>query len=365
VWQQYLMTGDRSFLAANYPLMAEAARFLLSYATTGGDGKLHTYPSNAHETQWDVHDPTTDIAAMRALFPATVRAATLLGRDASLVGQLNAAIPKIQPYPRTDAATRTKLLSPTDDASGTDVIGPSRDPAATIHNKENIGLEPVWPYNLIGDSGGLSTLARRTYDHRPNVTRQDWSDDPIQAARLGLGSQVATTLTALTTQYQKRPSGLATFAGMDAYAEQQGVVAAALDEALVQDYDGLLRIAPALPPGWDADATVYIQQGARVSVQVRRGVIGTVGITAGAAGTMRIRNPWPGRQIDVVDGADQTTVVLGATGADTISLRVAAGHTYLVQQVAAPVRDMAYAAVDAGAATHARQLNGTVTIGIP
>jgi hypothetical protein len=49
---------------------------------------------------------------------------------------------------------------------------------------------------------------------------------------------------------------------MDAYAEQQGVVAAALGEALVQDYDGLLRIAPALPSGWDADTTVYIQGGA-------------------------------------------------------------------------------------------------------
>jgi hypothetical protein len=365
VWQQYLMTGDRAFLAANYPLMAEAARFLLSYPTTGSDGKLHTYPSNAHEEQWDVHDPTTDIAAMQALFPATVAAARLLGRDASLAGQLTGAIPKVQAFPRTDAATQTKLLGPSDDAAGTDVIGPSRDPAATIHNKENIGLEPVWPYNLIGDSGGLTALAKRTYDHRPNKARQDWSDDPIQAARLGLGSEVSATLTSLTQQYQKRPSGLASFTGLDAYAEQQGVVAAALGEALVQDYDGLLRIAPALPPGWDADATGYIQGGARVSIQIHGGVLTTVGITAGAATTIRIRNPWPGKRIDVVDGADESTVVVAPTSAGTVALDTVAGRSYLVQLVSDPVAGMPFATVDASPATRARQLKGTVTIGVP
>lgn len=351
VWQQYLMTGDRSFLATNYPLMAQASRFLLSYATTGSDGKLHTFPSNAHEEQWDVHDPTTDIAAMQALFPATVAAAGILGTDASLVGQLNAAIPKVQAFPRTGS-------------SGSDVIAPSRDPGATIHNKENTGLEPVWPYDLVGDSGPLTALARRTYDGRPNKTLQDWSDDPIQAARLGLGSQVSSTLVALTEKYQKRPSGLATFAGMDAYAEQQGVVAAALDEALVQDYDGLLRIAPALPSGWDADATVYVQNNARVSIQVHGGVLTTVGITAGSSATMRVRNPWPGKQIEVVDGSDESTVVLAPTTAGTVSLHVAAGHTYLVQLVSNPVSGMGFATVTGSPATRVRTLGGTVSIGV-
>jgi hypothetical protein len=366
VWQQYLMTGDRGFLATNYPLMAEAARFLLSYATTGADGKLHTFPSNAHETQWDVHDPTTDVAAMQALFPATVKAAQLLGQDATLVGQLNAVIPKIRPLPRTDTATQTKVLTPADDAAGRDVIAPSQDPAATKRNKENIGLEPVWPYNLIGDSGGLSALAKRTYDNRPNKNLQDWSYDPVQAARLGLGGQVATTLTALTGKYQKRPSGLASFTGSDAYAEQQGVVAAALGEALVQDYDGLLRIAPALPPGWDADATVYIQTGARVSIQVHGGRLTTVAVTAGGTATIRIRNPWPGKQIEVVEGGDETTVVVRATSADTVSLPATAGHTYLVQLTSNPVALMTFAAVNGSPASRARRLTGyPVTIGLP
>ena len=86
VWQQYLATNDRAFLERNYPLMASAARFLLAYQKPGADGLLHTGPSNAHETQWDVTDPTTDLAAIKALYPATIQAATLLGRDSRVGG---------------------------------------------------------------------------------------------------------------------------------------------------------------------------------------------------------------------------------------------------------------------------------------
>lgn len=142
VWQQYLYTGDLSFLKQNYPLMAEASRFLLAYATSGSDGYLHTSPSNAHETQWDVQDPTTDIAAMQALFPATIQAAKILNQDTSLAAQLQAAIPHLLPFPRTDAATQTQLLPASADAQGQDVIAPSYQPAAAKHNSENIGLEP-------------------------------------------------------------------------------------------------------------------------------------------------------------------------------------------------------------------------------
>jgi glycosyl hydrolase family 95 len=90
VWWTYLMTDNRAFLDANYPLILGAAQFLLSHATTGSDGKLHTR-SNAHETQWDVTDPTTDVAAMQAFFPVAVKAAQVVGMDGDLVNQLNAA----------------------------------------------------------------------------------------------------------------------------------------------------------------------------------------------------------------------------------------------------------------------------------
>lgn len=49
----------------------------------------------------------------------------------------------------------------------------------------NIGLEPVWPYVMIKDAGPLRALGVTTYRERPFDFENDWSFDPIQAARLG------------------------------------------------------------------------------------------------------------------------------------------------------------------------------------
>ena len=71
----------------------------------------------------------------------------------------------------------------------------------------------------------------------------------MQAARLGLSSEVRSTLIALTERYQQFINGFSNWGGTagEFYVEQEGVVALALAEALVQDYDGLIRIAPAVP----------------------------------------------------------------------------------------------------------------------
>jgi hypothetical protein len=137
------------------------------------------------------------------------------------------------------------LLPVSADAEGHDVIAESYLPGAPIHNAENIGLEPVWPYDLIGDDSPMFELARRTYEHRPYVGVADWSFDPVQAARLGLGDEVRSTLLRVTERSQHSINGFANWDKRygEFYVEQVGVVADALQEALVQDYDGLIRLA--------------------------------------------------------------------------------------------------------------------------
>jgi hypothetical protein len=369
IWQQYQDTGDRTFLRKYYPLMSESAQFLLAYAAQGADGLLHTV-ANAHENQWDVQDPTTDIAAMQALFPAVTEAAGLLNTDASLAAQLRTAETELPPFARTDEATHTQLLTPAADATGTDVIGDSYQPTAAIHNSENTGLETVWPYNVIGDGtvrGGdnLTALAGRTYDHRPNVNTPDWNFDAVDAARLDLASQVQCDLIASTEKYQAYPSGMGAWqggVGDEPYIEQSGVLTTALDEALATDYDGTLRIAPAWPAGWDVSGTVYVQDATKVDVQVENGTPVTAAIEAGATHSMLIRNPWPGQQAQVVDGRSRA-IVLAPTTASTFTLNVRAGRSYLVEQVSDPTTALPFAQVTGAAATSARHLGG-VRIGL-
>jgi alpha-L-fucosidase 2 len=348
--------------------MRESALFLLAYAQTDTDGLLHTHPSNAHETQWDVHDPTTDIAAMNALFPAVIQSATLLGKDPDIVSELKAALPKILQFPRTDIATQSKLLPTSADASGQDVIAPSYDPPATINNSENIGLEPVWPYNVIGDTSPLFSLGVRTYYNRPNTYANDWSFDPIQAARLQLGGEVKQTLLALTGKYQKYPNGFAQGAGQDDfYIEQSGVVADALQEAFVQDYDGVVRIAPACPPDWNGAATVFAQHNTKVDVQVINGAPVTVAIEAGFTGTIRVRNPWPNNSVQVVSGLDPSTQIPAKLdSSDTLAFSVVKGQSYLIET--ASNSSLPFQPIKSSPATRYKTLStssGTVTIGLP
>ncbi len=331
IWQQYLVSSDRTFLAANYPVMAAAARFLLAYSHVSADGLRHTFPSNAHENQWDVHDPTTDICAMTALLPAVIEAAKILHRDADLVEEANAALRQIPPFPRTDLATLKQQLTPADDTAARDAIAQSYDQGAAVHNTENIGLEPVWPYGLIGDQGDLHDLAVRTFRSRPNKEQNDWSFDPIQAARLGLASEVKSSLLKLTAKYQAYPSGFANFVRSEFYGEQIGVVAAALEEALVQDYDGLVRIAPAWPREWDADGVVNIQHNSKIDVQIRHGEASMVTLESGFSGTMRFRNPWQGQAVEILSGNEDRVSAADVKG-PVIEFQVESGKAYSLRK---------------------------------
>lgn len=364
IWQQYLATGNRAFLAANYPVIAASARFLLAYQKPGSDGLLHTSPSNAHETQWDVTDPTTDIAAAQALYPVTVQAARMLGKDQELIQELQDAILKIPPLPRTDAPDAKQLLSASDDASGKDVIAESYLPGAENHNAENIGLEPVWPYDLIGDTSPLFPLAKRTYDHRLFKGVADWSFDPIQAARLHLGDEVGSTLITITERSQHTVNG---FANWDSeygefYIEETGIVADALQEALVQDYDGVIRLAPAIPPAWSFQGSVFVRGKTKVDVEVSDGQVVTAVIEAGITAPLRVRNPWPGQPVDVIAGIAGTKVISGDS-TQILSFRAVAGTKYLIQKHDSPVTTLPFAPVNGTPTKEARRL-GSVQIGL-
>jgi len=364
IWNTYLAIDDKTFLTKNYPLMKGAAQYLLGYAgKAAADGKLHT-TANAHETQWNVKDPVTDVVSMETLFPNTVAAAGVLGVDASLIKELNAAIKQIPPLPRTDTATQKNVLTPASDADGKDMIAISAQPAVPTQNMENLGLEPVWPYGAIGDdSGSLTDLGKRTYDNRRWKNTYDWTDESLQAARLGLADAVKTDLIANTKTYQVGAQGMAELSAAYSgapYLEQSGVVAAALDEALVQDYDGLLRIAPAWPSDWDVDGTVYIQHNTKVHVQVRGGAPSTVAVESGFTGKLRVRNPWPTQSVTVIDGAGTPVTTSSST---SFEIPVTSGTSYLIEQTSNPTTALTFAQVGGAPAISAKYL-GERSIGL-
>jgi hypothetical protein len=372
IWQQYLMTGDRSFLTTNYQVISDAAQFLLAYATTGSDGLLHTN-ADAHETQREVNDPVTDVVWMRAIFPVVISAAQVLGNNDPLVSQLKAALGKIPPLPRTDLSTHTQLLTTAADTTGQDVFAISAQPNVKKYNNENLDCEVVWPSGLIGDNnttglpgdpGANTALAQRTYTNRMFHNSSDWCFDVFYAARLGLSSEVETDLVNVTENYQEYMNGMSTNGGTEyqPYIELDADVCGAINEALVQDYDGLLRINPAFPSDWSGVGSVFIQGGSKVDLQVQGGKVTALFLEAGSSSSMQMRNPWPTQMMTVVDGSTGATAV-SATSAAVVTVPVTEGHWYAFipgTEALLPQPVM----VTGTPATTTKNLKGRVSIGL-
>lgn len=111
LWEHYDFTRDRQFLARRaYPVMKEAAEFLLDYLMkqTDADGKVHliTGPSISPENRYKAPDgwsaklclgPTMDNEIVHALFGRVIEASKLLNADAAFRAKVEAARARLLP----------------------------------------------------------------------------------------------------------------------------------------------------------------------------------------------------------------------------------------------------------------------------
>ncbi len=99
LWEHYLFTGDRAFLAQRaYPVMKDACRFFIGYLVKDPKtGWLVTTPSYSPEQGTLTAGPTMDNQLIRALFEHTRAAAELLGRDRDFAAQVATAQAQLPP----------------------------------------------------------------------------------------------------------------------------------------------------------------------------------------------------------------------------------------------------------------------------
>ena len=352
IWETAQYTGDSSYLTQGWPLMRDVAQFYLSVLKPGSDGLLHLSNVNSFETQWDTSDPTPDVAGMKVMFPIFATLAAQNG-DTTLAAQLRAAIPLLPPLPTT-----------TRDGKQVVAWSATSEPA---NNTQNTDMEALYPWGVL-DAG--SALMQNTFKERVFPETREWNEDPIWAARLGLPDAMQQLLVQGTENLQKYPSGYTMHGVNDdpasvhaMYSEWGGIVAGALQDGLVQDYTGTVRVAAAWPSDWNVSGSVQIPGDTRVSTQVRDGVPEYAGIQAGSNQTLTIANPWPGQAAEVVSGSAPGRTITGPTTAATITLAVTKGASYVLQRAAKPVASMPFAPVTGTPATTAKHL-GDRTLGV-
>jgi len=101
LWEHYLFTGDKSFLAERaYPIMKQAALFFVDYLVEDPRSDAHwlvSGPSNSPENGGLVMGPTMDHQIIRSLFRNCVAASKVLETDNEFRQQLNRLLPRIAP----------------------------------------------------------------------------------------------------------------------------------------------------------------------------------------------------------------------------------------------------------------------------
>ena len=108
LWEHYLFTGNRSFLADTaYPVMRSAAEFMLDWLVKNDKNQWVTSPATSPENNFLVNGKregsvsiatTMDLSIIRDLFNNTVQAAQLLNKDAAFANQLKATLQELYPF---------------------------------------------------------------------------------------------------------------------------------------------------------------------------------------------------------------------------------------------------------------------------
>ncbi len=105
-WRHYEFTLDKTYLKDKaYPMMKGAAKFILDFLVSDGQGHLVTAPSMSPENAFILngeehqltYGATIDIQIIKELFTACIKAGTLLNDAPAFLNQLRTAMQKLPP----------------------------------------------------------------------------------------------------------------------------------------------------------------------------------------------------------------------------------------------------------------------------
>ncbi|MHB9023530.1 MAG: glycosyl hydrolase family 95 catalytic domain-containing protein [Armatimonadota bacterium] len=255
LWDRYRYTLDEAFLREKaYPVIRACAEFYQHYAKLGEDGHYHIGPAMAWEMRPVGTDTHPDCAAWRVIFSTVIEAAEILGIAAADIVVWRDLLAKAPPYP-TDGEVFTQVIN-----------DEGKPEPANYWTWQLPMLSSVFPFGTIGISAPaeLKRLAENTFRRYRFTPDAGHEFLPVVAARLGDAETWRAAMYLYIQFFQSFDQGLfeyfningnrnkdrGQYTGLIPYLEGTGIMAAATNEMLLQSYDGVIRVFPAIPDFW-------------------------------------------------------------------------------------------------------------------
>jgi alpha-L-fucosidase 2 len=344
LWEHYDFTRDRQFLAQRaYPVMKEAAEFLLSYLVDDGQGHLLTGPSISPENRYQAADgqiaklcmaPTMDLEITRALFDRVIEASQLLNSDIYFRQKLATARDRLPPLKIGKHGQLQEWLEDYDEP----------DPGHR-HVSHLFALHPGRQITLRG-TPELAKAARISLERRLQAGsgHTGWSRSWIINfwARLEEGDLAHENIVALLAK-STLPNMLDTHPPFQIDGNFGGT--AAMAEMLLQSHAGEISFLPALPKAWANGSVTGLRARGAIEVDLSwaNGKAFSVVLRAKVNGEHKLRPPRGQKIVWVTDGEREVRFRTAGDGA--VRLTVTAGKEYWISfrssdQIAAPPPDV-------------------------
>ncbi|CAG7651367.1 hypothetical protein PAESOLCIP111_06300 [Paenibacillus solanacearum] len=323
LWEHYRFGLDASFLADRaYPVMKEAAQFLLEYMIEDGQGRLLTGPSISPENKFVLPDgtrgnlcmaPAMDTQIVHTLFEACLSAASVLQTDEPFREQLQAAMAKLPPIRIGKHGQIMEWLEDYDEAE-----------PGHRHISQLFALHPgerIHPQR----TPELAQAARRTLERRlaHGGGHTGWSRAWIINfwSRLGEGDIAYENVKALLAKstYPNLFDAHPPFQIDGNFGGTAGIA-----EMLLQSHGGEIALLPALPQAWpDGEVTgLRARGGYGVDIRWTGGRLDHAVLQAKRAGVCRVRAP---QELRVTEDG---TAVAAVYADGVLEFEVSEGRSY-------------------------------------